>query len=712
MWDRFKTIIWNWQGVIGTVSYITVIVSSLRVAGWLQPIEWSALDFMFQMRSQPAEDSRIIIISIEEKDIQRLKQWPVSDRILAELLQKVKQQQPRAIGLSLYRDLPVFPGHQELVKVFKSTPNLIGITKAVEDPFFAKVNPPSDLTEGAQISASDLIVDGDGVVRRAFLYPVVTEQETIPSLGMAVAIKYLEAEQIFPSISAKNNFLQLKNTLFPPFQHNDGSYVGADDGGYQTILNFKGFRSNFLTVSFTDVLAENFASELFRDRIVLIGSQASSTKNHFYTPYSRGKITNPIQISGVEIQAHLASQILSTVLDGSAQIKVWSDPAEYFWIFSCGTVVAIFAWKYRQTKNALKLVGIIVAIEIISIITLVAISYCAFLAGWWLPLVPALMSSFGTAVLILAYINVSKLQEYNTMLRAEVKARTRKLETALTELHSAQSKIIFQEKLAALGTLVAGVSHELKNPLHFIVNFADLSVELLEELESEIKQGHLPLAKSEKIETIQDNIATLNENLVEIQAYSKRANEILQTMLPHPHQQSFDYLPSDIHHLIDSAINLVFHSQKKYDYNFNIQVIKDYDQTINLVKTIPQNLSSALINIINNAYYTLQKKYLDNKHDFTPTLTIKTKNSPDNIEITIQDNGQGIPQELVNQVFDPFFTTKPAQEGTGLGLSISYDLITKNSQGQIKLETKVSLFTRLIISLPKNPVIVEQTFIG
>ncbi|MGL4884702.1 MAG: sensor histidine kinase, partial [Waterburya sp.] len=181
-----------------------------------------------------------------------------------------------------------------------------------------------------------------------------------------------------------------------------------------------------------------------------------------------------------------------------------------------------------------------------------------------------------------------------------------------------------------------------------------------------------------------------------------RANDILQTMLPNPRQQSFDYVQSDIHQLINSAINLVLHSRHNSQRNFNVSIIKDYDQTIDLIEIIPQNISRALINIIDNAYYSLREKYHQNNDKFNPTLKIRTSNFQEKIAISIQDNGQGIPQEIIHKVFDPFFTTKPPREGMGLGLSIALNLITENSQGKIELKTKANCFTKLTILLFKE----------
>ncbi len=706
MRNQLKKLVWDWRGVIWTVSCITIAITSWRISGWLQTVEWNTLDIMFQLRPPEADDRRITIITIQETDIQKLGQLSVSDCTLVQLLQIVQAQQPRVIGLSWYQDLPVPAGCEELIEVLQDTPTPIAIKeikKSIEDPFAAKVNPSPILAKLEQVSTRDFIIDRDGVIRRTFLFPVVSEQEMLPSLGMAVALEYLQQEKIFPTVSEDEGWLQLKDVVFPPFNPNYGGYVRANDDGYQILLNFRGSGDSFQTIALTDILSGHFEPELLRDHIVLIGFQTARTQNKFDTPDSKGTLINPIQIDSVALQANLVSQILSTVLDRRPLIKVWSDFGEYLWIFAWIVVVAVWGWKNRQTKNTIKLVGIVLFGTAIAIVVLIGISYFAFLFGWWIPLAPSLLSSIGSTIFIIVYINVSMLQEYNTVLETKVQTRTKKLEATLAELQSAQEKIIFQEKLAAMGTLVAGVSHELKNPLHLISNFANVSVDLTEEMREEITQ-HLPSSKQELTNNTYQYLDTLLENLNEIQEHSKRANDILQVMLPHPHQQSCDYQLSNIHQLIDSAINLVFYSQKNRESNFNVIVVKEYDAAIGLIEIIPQNVSMALINIIDNAYYALLEKYRINNQTFTPTLKISTNNLPKVITITVQDNAQGIPKEAIDKVFDPFFTTKPPKEGMGLGLSIVYNLITENNQGDIKLETEPNTFTRFTILLSKKAV--------
>ncbi|WP_019503462.1 CHASE2 domain-containing protein [Pleurocapsa sp. PCC 7319] len=700
MWNRFKRLIRDWQRVIVIVFCVTLLIFFLRLSGYLQSLEWNTLDILLQLHSRQVGNRKTTIIRIQEPEIQELGQWPISERTLVKLLQTIQAQHPRVIGLSLYRNFSLVQNQKELVKVFPNTFTFGEIQQAITALFSTNQNQSQILTKLEQVSASDLIIDRDGVIRRAFLFQVDPKQGLLPSLGMAVSLKFLEQEGVFPTASPDQGWLQLDQVVFSPFNQNDGGYIRADDRGYQILIDFRSSAHSFNIINYTDILAGHFDPKLLDDHIVLVGSQATSNRDHFYT-FGHSGSAHPIQTYSVELQANLASQIVSTVLDERPLIKSWSDFQEYLWILGWGTVVAIWAWSYRQTKNFLKLVIIIGLGIAIAIVIQVTINYVAFLSGWWLSLVPSLLSTSISAICIFIHIYVNKLQECNTRLTNEVKAHSRKLEVTRAELQSAQEKIIFQDKLAALGTLVAGVSHELKNPLHFIVNFADLSLDLTEELRDELNQDSSISPQLVTSDTYQ-YLDTLAENLSEIQKYSQRANDILQTMLPHPNQQSFDYQLSNIHDLIDSAINLVFHSKKNRENNFNIILLKEYDADIDLIEIIPQSISRALINIIDNAYYALQEKYRLRNHNFTPTLTIKTVNLFKAITISIQDNGPGIPKEIINKVFDPFFTTKPPKQGMGLGLSITYNLITEGNQGKIKLETKVDVFTRFTILLPKG----------
>jgi CHASE2 domain-containing sensor protein len=701
VWKTLRKLAWDWRGAIFTVPSITGLIAVIRLAGWLQPLEWTALDLFFQLRPLEARDDRIVIVGIEETDIQKLKQWPISDRTLAKLLDKIREQQPRVIGLDIYRDIPVQPGHKELVEVLKTTPNLIGIEKVIEDRYYSTINPPPVLEALGQTSSSDLILDGDGVLRRALLFAMAPGKENLPSLGLAVALKYLEEEKIPPTASSDGGWMQLGKTVFYPFEKNDGGYSNTDAGGYQILLNFRGPAQSFQQISFSDVLEGRFEPNLMRDRVVLIGSVATSIKDYFSTPYSQGLLATPELTYGVEIQANLVSQILSTVLDNRSLIKILPDYLEYLWIFLWVILQAVWSWQWRKNQKVIQLFLLIFGGTLSLIIFLIGVSYVAFLNSWWLPLVPSLLALFGSAIIITNYIDISKLQEWNVFLEKEVDLRTQELQEALRELKDAQSKMLVQEKLAAMGTLVAGVSHELKNPLHFIKNFASLSTSLVDELQ-EIIRDRPQNPDPEYLEEIEEIGSTIGENLIEIKQYSERANTIIQTMLPHPNRVTLEPTLTDLNELIDSAIKLVLYSQSNKYEDFQINFETDYDRSIGQVEIFDQEFSRALINILDNACYAVYQKAQMAEGDFIPTISCQTKNLGNSVKIDIRDNGQGIPEEIIDKIFDLFFTTKSPKEGTGLGLSIAHDLIVNKNHGAISLETEVGSYTNFIIFLPKS----------
>src|SRR4028119_1333825 len=310
MWAKLRQQLWQWRGVLIAAPSAAGLLIGLRSAGLLQALEVAALDEFFRLRPKEAVDSRIVIVEIDEADVQKARQWPMSDATLAKLLETLKQQKPRAIGLDLYRDLPVEPGHQELVKVFASTPNLFAIQKVVSNLSGSAVNPPLT-SKPEQISANDFVVDSDGRVRRSLLSLKDKSGKTLSSLGVALALTYLEPEKITlqPGDSSKNQY-KLGKAVITPFEENDGGYVRADAGGVQILSNFRDLRQGFHSISMTEVLEGQMPANFVRDRIVLIGRTGESIRDHFYTPYSGGLLRSTY--SGVAIHADLASQILSS----------------------------------------------------------------------------------------------------------------------------------------------------------------------------------------------------------------------------------------------------------------------------------------------------------------------------------------------------------------------------------------------------------------
>ncbi|MEQ8959449.1 MAG: adenylate/guanylate cyclase domain-containing protein [Coleofasciculus sp. C2-GNP5-27] len=409
MWATLRKLLWQWRGVFIAAPTVAGIVIGLRWAGWLQELELAALDQFFRWRPAEAVDSRIVIVEINEQDIQKLGNWPLSDHQLAQLLKLLKQQQPRAIGLDLYRDLPVEPGHQELVEVFKSTPNLIGIRKVVGDKLGTAVNPPPILHKLDQIGANDWVVDSDSKVRRSVL-SVGTPSGDIPSFSTILALTYLEAEGItLEQVDEAGTQYRLGKAIFTRFNKHDGGYVRTDAGGFQILCNFRNLRQGFQRISLTDVLEGRISKDWGRDaasatlagRIVLIGVTAESAADHFFTPYSRGLVN---QSTGVEIHADVVSQILSAALEGRPLIQVWSEPWEILWIVAWTVVGAILTWRQRYRggvtgRSPVKVVSLILVGG-----SLVGGCYWAFLLGWWIPVIPPILGLTGSAIAIIGYV--------------------------------------------------------------------------------------------------------------------------------------------------------------------------------------------------------------------------------------------------------------------------------------------------------------------
>jgi adenylate cyclase len=330
----------------------------------------------------------------------------VSDATLAKLLETLKQQKPRAIGLDLYRDLPVEPGNRELVKVFASTPNLIGIQKVVGNSSGLEVNPPPTLSKQGQVGANDFVVDNDGKIRRSLLSLKDKSGETFSSFAVALALTYLEAEGITLQVidSSKNQY-KLGKAIFIPFEANDGGYVRTNAGGVQILSNFRNLRQGFRTISMTDVLEGRIPADSVRGRIILIGLTAESIADYFYTPYSSGRVDrSATRVAGVIVHADLTSQILSSALDGRHQIRVWSEPWEALWIFGWSAIGATLSWIQRYRGGVAKPSPFTAASIFLAGGSLVYGSYLAFLQGWWIPVVPPVLALFGTAIAISSYI--------------------------------------------------------------------------------------------------------------------------------------------------------------------------------------------------------------------------------------------------------------------------------------------------------------------
>ncbi|MGK7918500.1 MAG: CHASE2 domain-containing protein [Trichodesmium sp.] len=400
---KIKFFIWQWRGVWIATPCVTLFVILLRLTGILQSSEWGTFDFYLRNRPLPPPDQRIVIVGINEADVRKVGQPILPDAKYVELLNKLKAMGPRAIGLDIYRDLPVEPGHQELIELFQNTDNLVGIEKVVGDKRGEGVAPPPVLKEKGQVGANDTLVDADNRVRRGLLYLNNQQGETIYSFGLHLALHYLDKENIQPEIVDGTDNWRLGNQVFIPFQENDGGYLRTDAGGHQLLINYRGPSNYFETVSLTDILEDRVSPDWGRDRIILIGKVGESFNDIFYTPYSSSLLSLPQPMAGVEIQANLISQIISAALNERPLIRTWSESQEWLWIFiwSAAGVAATWHWR-NQTKESLSLT--LFKYLALEISILLSSTYFALIYGWWIPVVPALLGLAGGFFTITAYV--------------------------------------------------------------------------------------------------------------------------------------------------------------------------------------------------------------------------------------------------------------------------------------------------------------------
>jgi len=284
---------------------------------------------------------------------------------------------------------------------------------------------------------------------------------------------------------------------------------------------------------------------------------------------------------------------------------------------------------------------------------------------------------------------------------AELRKQKEELEITLDELKAAQAQLIQSEKMASLGELTAGIAHEIQNPLNFVNNFSEVNRELITEMKHEIESGNFTEAK--------DIAKDIEDNEEKINYHGKRADAIVKSMLQHSRSASGKKEPTDINALADEYLRLSYHGLRAKDKSFNAKFETDFDDSIREINIVQQDIGRVLLNLINNAFYSVSEKQRQEIPGYEPTIKVTTRrlgdrfdpdNDRDRVEIRVADNGSGVPKKVLDKIFQPFFTTKPTGLGTGLGLSLSYDIITRGHGGELKVETKEGEGAEFIIILP------------
>jgi signal transduction histidine kinase len=290
----------------------------------------------------------------------------------------------------------------------------------------------------------------------------------------------------------------------------------------------------------------------------------------------------------------------------------------------------------------------------------------------------------------------------NARLFQEARQARVEAEITLADLRRTQDRLVQSEKMASLGQLTAGIAHEIKNPLNFVNNFSDLSVDLLDELHNAVAPDRLAMTDKLRAE-IDELTATLRGNLEKIAEHGRRADSIVKNMLLHSRSGTGEHRPVDLNATAEEALNLAYHGARASTPGFNITMETRLDPRAGKVDMYPQEFTRVLLNLISNGFYAAhQRAEAAGNHGFEPTLQLTTRDLGDEVEIRVRDNGTGINEAVRDRIFEPFFTTKPTGEGTGLGLSISYDIITQQHGGSITVQSEPGSFTEFTVRLPRR----------
>lgn len=274
----------------------------------------------------------------------------------------------------------------------------------------------------------------------------------------------------------------------------------------------------------------------------------------------------------------------------------------------------------------------------------------------------------------------------------ELQKQKDELQETLQELKTTQAQLIQSEKMASLGELTAGIAHEIQNPLNFVNNFSEVTAELIEEMEEELNKGD----KEEAVAIAAD----IKQNLEKIMHHGKRADGIVKGMLQHSRASSNVKEPTDVNKLADEYLRLAYHGLRAKDKSFNAELVTHFGEGLPQANLVPQDIGRVLLNLFNNAFYAVKEKQKINGAEFKPMVEVTTIQKGKSLEITVRDNGTGIPDDIKEKILQPFFTTKPTGEGTGLGLSLSYDIVVKAHSGKIDVKSKNGEGSEFKISLP------------
>lgn len=642
--------------VIGLGTTLSII--GLQEVGTFQGLELSVLDRAFRLRPVENKTIPIVMVTISEADLVGLNQFPISDQTLSKTIERLKQENPTVIGLNLYRDIPVEPGSQELLKTFQTTPNLIGIEKIVKDSTGSGVRPPPILRERNQVAFNDLVGDLDGKIRR-YLLSVHKNGKTEYALGTQLALTHLKTTGISPQRNAKGE-IQLGQTIYSALSRNAGGYAQTDISGFQILSNYLMVPGGIPKLSIQDVLNDRIPPGLLRDRIVVIGSTSESSRgDRFIAPYT----TDVKSIwFGAEIHANVAAQLVSSALDGRATLQSLPESLEWAWILLWAGVGTILGWGIQSIRSLIWIP--------LSIVVLGSTAHGLFVIGWWAIVISPLMAFLVAGLTSRGYWVWYTLKQINQSLELKVLQRTQELQQQNIDLE--QAKLAADRANQAKSLFLASMNHELRTPLTSILGFSELLK----------RSKNLSETEKEDLTIIHQNGTHLLDLINNVLDLSKIEAGAMKIELETTHLRT---LLKTIEQMIQgSALD------KKLTF------VTDYDPYLPLSVQLDQRkLRQILINLLSNAV----------KFTAQGSIRMKVRSQDNQLSFQVSDTGPGISDAELDQIFQPFFqaqTGRGSQQGTGLGLAISQQF-AEVMGGDLSVNSILGQGSTFTLNLPFTP---------